>query len=121
VLELIPLVALPSCVRWPDVNGRDVMRAEQSRERVLGDRLPAPTGAPFRPGTTLDPSQLAREPFRGDLPKRTEDVADRSERLLQELPLLSLFRACFGSVSDLGALIVIAQNGQSACAHGAAL
>jgi hypothetical protein len=80
VLELIALVALPPCVRGPDVNGRDVVRPEQSRERVLGDRLPSPTEAPFRPGTALDLGQLAREPFRGDLPKLAEDVADRSER-----------------------------------------
>jgi hypothetical protein len=62
--------------------------AGASCERVLGDRLPLSAPAPLSPRTTLDLSQLAREPFRGDLPKLAEDVADRSERLLQELPLL---------------------------------
>jgi hypothetical protein len=87
VLELRSFVTLPPGVLGADVDGDDIVGSQQSCERVLGDRLlHAP--APLSPRTTLDLSQLAREPFRGDLPKLTEDVADRSERLLQELPLL---------------------------------
>jgi hypothetical protein len=67
VLELSALVPFTPSVRGADIDGGDVVRPEQSRERVLGDWLLAPAGTPFRPGTALDPGQLGATPRLADL------------------------------------------------------
>jgi hypothetical protein len=83
VLKLSVLVAFPPGVRGADVNRGDLVRSEQSRERVLGDRLSAPAGPPFGPGPALDPVQLVSESFRRDLLKAIHDLPDSCESFLE--------------------------------------
>ena len=45
MLELSALVAFPPCVRGADIDGEDVVRSEQSRERLLAEQLFAAAGA----------------------------------------------------------------------------
>jgi len=56
-------VAFTPSVRGADIDGGDVVRSEQSRERVLGNWLLAPAGAPFRPWTVLHLGQSSAPRF----------------------------------------------------------
>ena len=81
LLELSALVAFTPSVRGADIDGGDVVRSEQSRERVLGDRLLVP--APCRPGPTLDPRQLVSKPFGRKLLKAIQDLPDSYDSFLE--------------------------------------
>jgi hypothetical protein len=87
-LELHALVAFAAGVLGPDVDRENLVRFEQSGERILGDGLFVPAVAPFGPWTAVDFGQLIDEPFRGDLVKVTYDVPDRCESFLEQRPML---------------------------------